>query len=375
MKHGMRVTITALSLYACTAPVRADNPVGRQLHNLPEAEKPRFEITDRVWPENPGEADICLWKDDKLCAVSFTIDDNSAPDHEWWSEQARKYGFKVTWFVITGRADTGGYWGTWQGWQKLHDEGHDIQSHTVTHLGFVGKPQEDVPDVDSDYGVSIDHLEANVPGNRCIVLAYPGGGNSHMNDRATAEKYFIGARGTTGHINKANRIDYMSTSSLGGGINLSTNQAPWSRFESLLDPSLNRGQNYRGWCCSHFHGVKEEVRPGVERQFQVLKELAADVWIGLFREVVLYGQERDTARLATVPRDGNEIRFSLSDDMDDKLFDFPLTVKVRLPDEWQTVSAIQNGKATEARLIEKDGGRYALVQAIPDRGEVTLRSH
>ena len=67
-----------------------------------------------------------------------------------------------------------------------------------------------------------------------------------------------------------------------------------------------------------------------------------------------------------------EIRFTLSDDMDDTLFDFPLTVKVRLTDDWEAVSATQAGAPVEVSMSEHDGGHFALVQAVPDKGEVVV---
>lgn len=95
--------------------------------------------------------------------------------------------------------------------------------------------------------------------------------------------------------------------------------------------------------------------------------------MGLFREVILYGQERDTARLEVVGSSESEIRFALSDDMDDDAFAYTLTVKVRLPNKWAAVTATQRDLPIEARRIEHEGHAYALVQAVPDRGAVVLR--
>ena len=96
--------------------------------------------------------------------------------------------------------------------------------------------------------------------------------------------------------------------------------------------------------------------------------------MGLFREVACYGMERDTSRIEVVKSTGEEIRFLLSDDMDDTLFDYPLTIKVRLPATWNSITARQGGKSVAARVVEHDGGRFALIQAVPDRGEVVAEA-
>ena len=105
-----------------------------QLRTLGKPDKPRFAIPEITWPAAPGDAEICLWKDDKYAAISLTIDDNCGPDHEWWLKQAEKHGFKLTWFVITDRVDgPNRFNGTWADWQRLADAGHSIQSHTTNH--------------------------------------------------------------------------------------------------------------------------------------------------------------------------------------------------------------------------------------------------
>ena len=58
--------------------------------------------------------------------------------------------------------------------------------------------------------------------------------------------------------------------------------------------------------------------------------------------------------------------------MDDKLFDEPLTLKVRLPDAWRTVRATQGGNPVRAVFLSHDGHPYALVDAVPDRGEIAI---
>ena len=53
--------------------------------------------------------------------------------------------------------------------------------------------------------------------------------------------------------------------------------------------------------------------------------------------------------------DDAAIRLEVKDQMDDTYFTYPLTVKVRLPDAWKTVSAKQAGKATRSELIQHEG--------------------
>ena len=91
------------------------------------------------------------------------------------------------------------------------------------------------------------------------------------------------------------------------------------------------------------------------------------------REVALYGQERDTAKVTVTHVDDQEIRFTLTDRMADDWYDYPLTVKIRIRYAWVRLQATRGGKPVGVSRIEHDGKAYALVQAVPDQGEVTLR--
>jgi len=359
--------ILCLALLLGVAGLSAQEAERLQRPNLPEGPKvaKRFETTDRVWPEKPGEMGICLWKDDKVAAVSVTVDDNYAPDVPWWFEMSDTYGFPVTWFVITRniKDDGNAFGGTWKLWQSVLDKGHDVQSHTHTHLHV---DDDDWQDIEWEYRESKRLIEEKLPGHRARFLAYPGGKHSDKNDREVAGRYYAGARGVTGVIPDVNSLDYMGTRCGSGGA-LDNPKASWADPRNILTPSHRA---YRSWCILLYHFMKE--KPENNPFFEFLKENSDVLWLARFGDVSLYGQERDTATLKTVANTSEGIAFDLSDEMDDQAFDYPLTIKLRLYDEWQNVVATQGEKAVEARVVEHEGARFALVQAVPDRGTVRL---
>jgi len=351
-------------------------PERLQLRTLPPPPKEgRFTMSyERVWPAEPGQAHICLWADDKYAAVSVTIDDNCQPDHAWWIEQGEKYGLRFTWFVVTGGigVKTNSFAGTWDDFRKLRRLGHDVQSHTVSHHSDDAKRPDE--EVEAQYRDSKKAIEENVPGTQAVCMAYPyGSGKDDI-----AARYYIACRGVYGVPNGANRINYMRTGS--AAIRPDT-------VDMLLTGEhasvkwLNRPAHRRSWLTPVYHYVraghtKEEKDATQARAAEDLAHLASkkdQIWVDLFRDVACYGMERDTAKLAVTASDDKHIAFTLSDDMDDSLFAYPLTVKVRLPDGWTGAAATQGGKPAEATVVEHTGGRFALIKAVPDRGEVVVR--
>jgi hypothetical protein len=369
-------TAVTLAVLLATAWGGADpSPARKQLRTLPPAGKhPRFNMSyHRVWPKEPGQADVCLWADDKYAAVSITIDDNCQPDHDWWIDQGEKHGFRFTWFVITGGIGRRGrgFLGTWDDFRRLRKLGHDVQSHSVSHhKDDAQRPDEEVH---AEYRDSKQDIEKNVPGARVVCMAYPCGSGKN----AVAAQYYIACRGVVGIPNRPERVDYMRTGSC-------TIQP--DTVDMLLTGKhasvhwLNRPTYRRAWLAPVYHYVragrtKEEKDANQARAAEQLAHLASrkdEIWVGLFREVACYGMERDTARVEVTENGAEEIRLSLSDDMDDTIFDVPLTIKVRVPDAWTAVAASQGGKPAKARLVEHKGGRFVLVNAVPDRGEIRL---
>jgi hypothetical protein len=58
--------------------------------------------------------------------------------------------------------------------------------------------------------------------------------------------------------------------------------------------------------------------------------------------------------------------------MDDSVFTIPLTVKIRINNNWNAVIAIQSGEVIPTSFVEHNGNKYILVKAVPDRGEIIL---
>ena len=329
-----------------------------------------FSTTSAVQAATVGDGSVTTWKNDFTAATTITIDDNHKPDHAWWLATGDTYDVKFTWFVITDRIGTA-FGGSWADYIALQAAGHSIQSHTVDH--FPNFPSSAPLPLATNYAQAITDIEANVPGSKVRTLAYPFGLQA-PNDKALTGQHYIGARGVTGTPNKLNSVDYMNVNSIsttnngfqypGSNVN-----APWADASQMLTQG---NQYHQGWLSYHAHGVNATQRANITGLLDYLTTQPNGFWIAPFTDVSQYAQERDAAQLSTQVISSEEIQYTLTDTLDDAMFDQPLTVKVRVDNSWTEVIATQGGQALPVTLVQDGGEQFALIDSTPDLGVVTL---
>lgn len=60
--------------------------------------------------------------------------------------------------------------------------------------------------------------------------------------------------------------------------------------------------------------------------------------------------------------------------LDEKIFNYPLTVKAQVPSDWSAVSYICAGENITAPVFTQDGNAYAYINVVPNSGSVLLSS-
>ncbi|MEE9354712.1 MAG: polysaccharide deacetylase family protein [Methylococcaceae bacterium] len=318
------------------------------------------------WPAGYGESNICLWEDDKFAAVTITIDDNIAVDHEWWVKAGKDYDWRFTWFIIvnhlTGKTKNP-FYGSWEKFQTLVDLGHDIQSHSMSHQAHDDARLKD--ELIQEYRDSLHAINQHLTGNKATTFAWPSG----KFNREVGSLFAIAARGTTATPNKPGTTDYLNVNSTSIGVSKDF-------VDSVLDGDsgiawLGKKQFLRSWLSAHYHLVKDKT--AVKSDLDYLYQRSNEVWLSLFQDVARYGQERDTATLKVISNNAKKVEFQVSDQMDDNFFDYPLTVKLKLYPSWSAVTASQANQTLTPIIVTHGKEKYALLKVIPDQGRVVVK--
>ena len=447
--------------------------------NLDPTTASRFTVADRVWPANVGDADVCLWNDDKLSAFTITIDDNQEGDINFWKSMQSKYGFNFTWFVITEAEDDKYNVKDWTKFVDLQGLGNEVQGHddrnwalpsitqtvlkngvwvdptnpdhsiitidanqiikevetasfnysvnstfggtvslkyyrdavsidkpdfvssaengltgSVTFTPQVGDQGVYLVNVISDNGTDVilkqyrmginssesvylarlqvtqNKIDTEVANGKALTYAYPFGEGEHDE----ARKQFISIRGTTGLLNHADKVNYLDVRS----VSNPHIYADDAKRDTYILPLVTKtstlwGQNYyRGWGSTHFHHVDAAAQTITDEFLQYLSDKGDDLWVDGFTRVAQYSQSFATHTLTVDAVAQTELKFTVIDEMLNSAFDFPLTVKIRVANNWANISATQNGADVDAELISHEGNTFALVKAVPNGDEVIV---
>ncbi len=304
-----------------------------------------------------GSAGIALWYNDATAVLTITVDDNLAYDFPQWEAWAETYGTPISIMAITRD-----YQKYVNRWANLTATGNQVQPHGHSHhssafykSGYLTSAQ-----AWHDSYVSKQVVES-ATGERVLVLSYPCGYNADFN------KYlYIGGRGVSYLPVDSANINYNS-------VDLQ-NIPSAENFSAMFDPTVSASHfKYGGWANFLQHGIGSD-KSKYDAFLPVAKEYIdnGELWAALFSAACQYGQERDTADITDMNAGRDLITFNLTDKMNDLLFDHALTVKIKVDATWTDVHAYQNGKQCEARIVTEGGETYVHVNAVPDKGQVTV---
>ncbi len=325
--------------------------------------------------------DIATWQGGKTGAVSLTFDDS--PGNHWTNAAPvmTAAGVRGTFAVITGSVD-------WTGARAAALDGHEIGSHStdgnaldvLTFATAAARMQQSHDAVETEIGTAI-------AGYQCHVIAWPFGKRrlDVVNDPAYKDLY-VSARNAGNTLLASNSYNSADTTQwwkygegvvgldhyfvigdalMSAGISLAT-------FTSQLDLVETQG----AWTVFTYHGIPDSGASGLDVNkadfTDQMNALAArkdtTLWVAPYGEVTRYVRERDDATANVVSNDGTTVTISLTDTLDDTVFDVPLTLTFAAPGGWTGVSATQDGDPVPASL---DGGTVT-VDAIPDAGAIVV---
>ena len=130
------------------------------------------------------------------------------------------------------------------------------------------------------------------------------------------------------------------------------------------------------WLVLVFHGIEGigyEALPTevVRSYFDFIREQQTRVWVATYQDGAKYARERHSSSVVS-KRSGDAIEVTVTQTLDPKLYDLPLTAKTTLPADWQVVR-FRQGNETRWLPIHREGGEtFVLYRIAPNGVAATL---
>ena len=126
------------------------------------------------------------------------------------------------------------------------------------------------------------------------------------------------------------------------------------------------------WLVLVIHGVDDigwEPIPHerLETYFNYIQSHNRNIWVATFQDAGKYIREK-IATTASVKSSAKSITVTLSNSLDYKLYNIPLTIKTNVPSSWKTVKIVQHNESRTYNVDE----RFVIYEAVPNNGDINL---
>ncbi len=130
------------------------------------------------------------------------------------------------------------------------------------------------------------------------------------------------------------------------------------------------------WLVLVFHGIdgigyQPKTSREIKEYFNYIKQKEKDTWIAAFQDVTKYIRERMNSKISS-KRQGEKIIIELTHSIDKNLYNYPLTLKTYIPENWKTAH-VKQGEIIQVKEILKDRkGKYIIYDAIPNTDHICI---
>ena len=304
---------------------------------------------------------LALYLSNRLAAVTMTFDDANPSQLERAKPLFDEFGYRCTFYVVTERIGPGSPT-TWAQWKATSDAGYEIGNHTSGHWlkGTNSTPEYDAWNRRQIMG-GYEAIARNI-GKPPLTFAFPGGGENDYTRRLLSESPHIDFRNYC-HRLKGDRI-YPE------GDTLTATQAV-----AYIEKAIAHTKAWHGaelsWLLFYMHDVTEERARVLRVMLEYIRQHDDQVWCDTYARVTLYERERESSGIVVSQREAGAVMFAVTNRLDAKVFNVPLTVLVPLPAAVTRAWAVRASSGTPVEATLRD--RTLLVTAPPPGGPIRVQ--
>jgi peptidoglycan/xylan/chitin deacetylase (PgdA/CDA1 family) len=304
--------------------------------------------------------EIGPWQGFRSGAVSFTFDDNTPNQISVVLPMFDQVGFKMTFYPVIN-------WGpNWTALQAAALNGHEVGSHTVSHASLSSLSNDQQT---TELKNSQEAINSHIQGQRCLTLAYP---NGVLGNASLCGKYYVAARSVSGMVVPKTPSDFMNISSIVCGSQGLVQRT--ADFTGKADAAASSN----GWVVFCIHAVDTEsgYSPTSSAQLkgalEYLSQNGGKFWVSTFSNIARYIRERNGVSVKQISANDSIITLAVTDTLDNSIFNYPLTIRRKLPQGWVSAKVSQNGKNKNSQIVNMNSINFILFDVAPDSGDIKL---
>ena len=308
--------------------------------------------------------EIATWQGFRKGAASFTFN-QGAPSHVTdVGPLFKKYGYKATFYLVVN-------WNpNWSGFQGLADEGHEIGSNSNSYpqnmTGEEASSKNNIAGkIKQKYGIiTVAYPDCTIPDETAVLQNYIAG--RICNGSWVGMDDVMGKDGP----DKWSRVPALMTGSE-GLVNTT------SAFTGKMQVAIQKN----GWVAFMTHGIQGKQNgnanysptniDAIDGALRWAQQNDKDIWIAPLGYVAMYIKERNASTFELKGSDTRTRTYSLTHSIADDVspYDYPLSLRVPLPEGWSDAEVRQG----EAKLERKIDGGYVYFDAVPNAGDIVVK--
>ena len=137
-------------------------------------------------------------------------------------------------------------------------------------------------------------------------------------------------------------------------------------------------KSLKGWCVFLIHGIDNDGGYSPTQSSELATHLSyintnsADYWVDTFGNIVKYIKERNALLLTETEVTTDSLQLAVSDNLDDAIYNVPVTIRRSLPSTWQNARVYLNNKLVSSSISIIGTNKYIVFDVIPDQGNLFL---
>jgi beta-galactosidase len=314
-----------------------------------------------------GRTEVCELKDDKKAVYTFTTDDGIFSAILFFNKEFKRLNLRGSMALICSKLN-----GCEQGFQAIVEQGYmDVTNHSKTHPKF--SMVKDTAVLENEIIGSQKQLKSMFKGQDVITMCNPNVVNTDLADSLIVKSHYAARNGRTGY-NSLNptrhewyHLNYFATYHYDTNISAKATE---------LNANVDGALTGRNWLIILSHGLgfnrNEMPKEEFTAHFEYVASKSDSLWCGTFNEVTKYLREKQHAAVRVKECNATKIIVSITHDLDAKLFNYPLTLKTRVPSKLKSIIITQAGKSQTVKVQSKNGLSYVYYDAVPNSGDIVL---